>query len=112
MPPGLASFHFFNVAARILNVMHVPLAPLAGNVASLALCFLCEVGNQSFVLFLRQPQPVSRVAQAGLELMVVLLPLSLRMDAGMTNMSYHSWLYGSSSLCDGHICNRKKILRC
>lgn len=106
MPPGLASFHFFNVAARIANVMQVALALLAGTVAGLALWSLCQVGNQSFVLF----QLVSRVAQSDLELMVVLLPFSLRMHAGMTHVSGHSWLYGSSSLCDGYTCNRKNPL--
>lgn len=64
------------MAARLLNTMPVALSARAGTVASLALWFLCQVGNQSFGLFLRQPQLVSRVAQAGLELMVVLLPQS------------------------------------
>lgn len=103
---GLASFHVFTVAARIHYAWGSTstgwYCGQSGSVVSVSgrepvFCFVSETAS-------------NRVAHAGLELVVVLLPLRLRMDAGMTNVSYHS-AYGSSLLCDGYICNRKTLRR-
>ena len=103
MPPGLASFHVFTVAARILNIMHGALPPLAGTVVSLA---LWSVSSRKPVFCFVSETASTRVAHAGLELVVVLLPLSLRMDAGMTNVSYNPLLYVMDTFATG------KTLRC